>query len=187
MSPRHKVLLAAAPPEAKGSSCAERRFRQDAEPPLSSPVPRLQAPAAKLEEPVRPSACKPACPASSTAPSQHPLPTATMPEEGGREGGGWERPESGAGGCAGRLPGLAPGNQQAGGRRTHKSSGGTYQAGSLGPGAVLLLPLVFHVCISLRWFWGGWGASGGGVERAGGGGREGGGSPRVPHARTMIR
>lgn len=58
---------------------------------------------------------------------------------------------SGAG-CARHLPDL-PREQQPGGPAPRaQSSGRTYQAGSLGPGAVLLLPLVFHVCISLRWF-----------------------------------
>lgn len=45
---------------------------------------------------------------------------------------------------SGRLRRRGP--ARGGGRR---AGGGTYQAGSLGPGAVLLLPLVFHVCISL--------------------------------------
>lgn len=59
-------------------------------------------------------------------------------------------------------------------RRAHTMLRGTYQAGSLGPGAVLLLPLVFHVCISLRWFGGGRGRGEGGPGGREEGGRGGG-------------
>lgn len=50
---------------------------------------------------------------------------------------------------SGRLRCRGPARGEPRGRRDARAGGGTYQAGSLGPGAVLLLPLVFHVCISL--------------------------------------
>lgn len=72
-----------------------------------------------------------------------PLPQNNKEQEPG------ERAASRAGSGRLRRRGRRGASGGAGGTRGRRAGGGTYQAGSLGPGAVLLLPLVFHVCISL--------------------------------------
>lgn len=103
----------------------------------------------------------------------HTLPLCLSPS---RPASQWPRPPATKRRACGRAARRAGGGGTRS-PRTHtqccRCHRGTYQAGSLGPGAVLLLPLVFHVCISLRWF--------GGGERGEGGPGVGGGPGGVPH------